>query len=406
MDHEVTEPEALADQIESLLQRPDGALDEKTRRRLVEGGRKLAESLELPRETYRRIQYSHLVLPLALVGADTGVFSALSSENRAFGSAELAEKTGVEIELLKRLLRYYQATGMVSQIADDEYQSSNVTHVLSSENHGDSLRFTHKITAQGSSNLPDWLRSTQYESPIGVMPTAWTSAIPTELDPFSYLKHNPWALKLHQSHMVVQRVGRKSFIDALDFEKRFAQNDITSSTFLFVDIGGGAGAQSLAFRQQYPNLPGRVLVQDRPEVIERVKSMLIDTANIEAEAYNFSTTPQPIRGNYALAIRARVYYVRNIFHAYGDAKCVEILLNIKAGMTEQSVLIIDEIVFPEKNAKGQAAEHDIEVMICVGGVERTEGQWAGLLSDAGLKVREVAKYDEDYEDALIIAGLA
>jgi hypothetical protein len=58
--------------------------------------------------------------------------------------------------------------------------------------------------------------------------------------------------------------------------------------------------------------------------------------------------------------------MRNIFHAWGDAKCVEILLNIKAGMTEQSVLIIDEIAFPEKNAKGQAAEHDIEVMICVG----------------------------------------
>lgn len=62
MDHDAAEYEALADQIESLLQRSDGALeqirDEKIRCRLVEGGRKLAESLELPRETYRRIQYS------------------------------------------------------------------------------------------------------------------------------------------------------------------------------------------------------------------------------------------------------------------------------------------------------------------------------------------------------------
>ncbi|KAI1448534.1 S-adenosyl-L-methionine-dependent methyltransferase [Annulohypoxylon stygium] len=402
MDHDAAEYEALADQIESLLQRSDGALeqirDEKIRCRLVEGGRKLAESLELPRETYRRIQYSHLVLPLALVGVDTGVFSALSSENRPFGSAELAEKTGVDIGLLKRLLRYYQATDMVSQIADDAYQSSNVTHVLSSENHGDSLRFTHKITAQGSSNLPGWLRSIQYRHPVGVLPTAWTSSIPTELDPFSYLKYNPWALKLVQSHMMVQRVGRQSFIDALDFEKRFTR-DITSSTFLFVDIGGGTGSQSLAFRQRYPNLPGRVLLQDRPEVVERVELMLANTANVEAVVYDFCTTPQPIRG-------ARVYYMRNIFHAWGDAKCVEILLNIKAGMTEQSVLIIDEIAFPEKNAKGQAAEHDIEVMICVGGVERTEGQWASLLGEVELNIHEVVKYDEDYEDALIIAGLA
>jgi hypothetical protein len=58
--------------------------------------------------------------------------------------------------------------------------------------------------------------------------------------------------------------------------------------------------------------------------------------------------------------------MRNIFHAWGDTKCKEILLNIKAGMTEQSLLIIDEIAVPEKNAKGQTAQHDIEVMICVG----------------------------------------
>jgi hypothetical protein len=42
----------------------------------------------------------------------------------------------------------------------------------------------------------------------------------------------------------------------------------------------------------------------------------------------------------------------------------------------------------------------------IAGVERTEGQWASLLSEVGLIVHEVVKYDEGYEDALIIAGLA
>lgn len=40
------------------------------------------------------------MLPLAIVGVDTGVFSALVSEERPFRSTELAEKTGVDIELL------------------------------------------------------------------------------------------------------------------------------------------------------------------------------------------------------------------------------------------------------------------------------------------------------------------
>jgi hypothetical protein len=158
------------------------------------------------------------------------------------------------------------------------------------------MAYRHKITARGSSNLPDWLRSIRYRSPVGVFPTAWTSSIPTELDPFTYLKHNPWALKLFQSHLIVQRDGRQSFIDAFDFEKHLTAQDITSSTFLFVDIGGGTGSQSLAFRQRHSNLPGRVILQDRPEVVECVKPMLADIANIQAEVYDFSTTPQPVLG--------------------------------------------------------------------------------------------------------------
>lgn len=58
--------------------------------------------------------------------------------------------------------------------------------------------------------------------------------------------------------------------------------------------------------------------------------------------------------------------MRNIFHAWGDATCKKILVNAKAGMTDQSVILIDEIVFPERGAKAHGVKHDIEVMICVG----------------------------------------
>jgi hypothetical protein len=57
-----TQYEALAEQIESILQDPEAATaqigDEKLRRRLVEGGRKLATSLERPKDTLSRIGYS------------------------------------------------------------------------------------------------------------------------------------------------------------------------------------------------------------------------------------------------------------------------------------------------------------------------------------------------------------
>lgn len=58
--------------------------------------------------------------------------------------------------------------------------------------------------------------------------------------------------------------------------------------------------------------------------------------------------------------------MRNILHAWGIAICKDILTKAKVGMTNNSVLLIDEIVLPERNATVQGAEHDIEVMVCVG----------------------------------------
>ncbi|KUJ06912.1 S-adenosyl-L-methionine-dependent methyltransferase [Mollisia scopiformis] len=391
--------EALAEQIESLLRDPESTIaqikDEVTRRRLIEAGRKLSVSLERPRETLRRIGYAHLQLPLSLVGVETKLFSASASEPRPFSIAELTERAGVDKNLLKRLLRYYQATDILAQNDDDTYQSTNVTRALSNDDHANSLRWTHKITAQGALNLPSWLQTHQYSDPVGILPTAWSSVVPTDKHPYEWLADNPWALKLAQAHMRVQREGRPLFFDALDFQQRFAQNT-TSETLLFVDVGGSTGPQSRVLRQRFPDLPGRVLLQDRPEVIEQAKADLA-AARIEAEVYDIFT-PQPIKG-------ARTYYTRNIFHAWGDATCVEILINAKAGLTDQSVLLIDEIVLPERDTTAQGAQHDIEVMICVGGIERTKAQWENLLNSAGLKMQEVVNYDTDFEDSVIIAGL-
>jgi hypothetical protein len=241
----------------------------------------------------------------------------------------------------------------------------------------------HKITAHGGLNLPDWLRENQYQDPVGVLPTAWTSAMKLEegKHPYQYLAENQWALELAQAHMRIQREGRPLFLDALNFPTRFGQNT-TSSDILFVDVGGSTGAQSMNFRKRYPYLPGRVIVQDRPEVVEQAKEHIPSSANIEAEVYDIFM-PQPIIGAGALRIcpvpsyftntcylahslGARAYYMRNIFHAWGHHTCLQILAQAKKGLTDQSVLLIDEIVLPEQGATVQGAEHDMEVMICVG----------------------------------------
>ena len=123
--------------------------------------------------------------------------------------------------------------------------------------------FTHirrqKIVAPAALELPDWLEANEYKDPVGIMPTAWCSAFHTDKHPNEYLAANPKAREIAHAHMLVQRDGRPICWDGLDFQKRFAP-ETTDSTILLVDIGGAVGAQSVAFRKHYSDLPGRVIL--------------------------------------------------------------------------------------------------------------------------------------------------
>lgn len=46
---------------------------------------------------------------------------------------------------------------------------------------------------------------------------------------------------------------------------------------------------------------------------------------------------------------------------------------------------------------------DVAMMTMLAAMERTEEHFAKLLQEAGLKLREVIRYDEEYGDSLIVA---
>lgn len=81
---------------------------------------------------------------------------------------------------------------------------------------------------------------------------------------------------------------------------------------LYVSIDGSKH-QSIALRQRCPFLPGRVVVQDLPHIMEEVRqNPLPDFERIEIHAYDMFT-PQAI-------IRAQANYFQSILHDRPDDK--------------------------------------------------------------------------------------
>lgn len=57
-------------------------------------------------------------------------------------------------------------------------------------------------------------------------------------------------------------------------------------------------------------------------------------------------------------------------------------------MSEESVLLIDEMVFPNSGVSWQAAQFDLTMMCAHASMERTQTQWKALLDSVDLKIRD------------------
>lgn len=76
------------------------------------------------------------------------------------------------------------------------------------------------------------------------------------------------------------------------FETELGKIVTEDDTVLLVDIGGGKGQATRQIKQMCPNIKGRMILQDRPQVTSTITE---EMPGIEVMAYDFFT-PQPIKG--------------------------------------------------------------------------------------------------------------
>jgi demethylsterigmatocystin 6-O-methyltransferase len=112
---------------------------------------------------------------------------------------------------------------------------------------------------------------------------------------FEWLPSHPWAIDALNAHMATRRANQPSWVEVFPVRKFVNQKDFPPERALFVDIGGNIGHKAIEFRTAYPDIPGRVIVQDLPFVVRDAMTAI----GVEAMAYDFNT-PQPIKGSMPL----------------------------------------------------------------------------------------------------------
>jgi C-methyltransferase len=85
------------------------------------------------------------------------------------------------------------------------------------------------------------------------------------------------------------------------------------------------------------------------------------------------------------------YILKNIIHDWADDKALAILRNIREAIDPAGRLLLVEFVVPEGNGPHPAKLIDLEMLVIVGGRERTADEFRKFLALAGFRLDRVVQ---------------
>lgn len=310
---------------------------------------------------------------------------------------DLAAASGLEKSILSAIIDYVCGQDAALQVKPGFYAPTKLTHLLLAPPMQDAAIVFYDCVLPTFTGLHRALKPTSSPAQTAFQIGHHTA----ETDIYAWLETHPVQQGAFYRFMKSVFAGLPTWLDAVSFGSEIAPNT-TPEDILFVDVGGGFGWQCQALRTAFPSLPGRIILQDRADVI--AKGQVADEARpnkdlgIEAASYDFFT-PQPVVG-------ARAYFLRGILHNWDDAKCVEILGHQAAAMSSGeagSVLLIEDFVLGERKAGADyAAAFGIAMQAVHNARERSRGDFERLLGEVGLVLDEVRVFTE-FGNSVIVA---
>ncbi len=152
-----------------------------------------------------------------------------------------------------------------------------------------------------------------------------------------------------------------------------------------VDVGGGNGGLLIYLLNGNPNMSG--VVFDSPHVAERAKSRI--------EAAKLTDRCTSVGGDFFVSVPGGgdAYILSRVIHDWDDEHSIAILKNCRSVMSEGHKLLLMERVVPteiDHSTKTQSVTgSDLNMLVIVGGQERSEAEYRTLLDAAGFKLTRI-----------------
>ena len=316
-----------------------------------------------PRDALLRMTNGYQASQAIHVAATLGIAELLEEGSKSVD--ELAEATGTYAPTLYRLLRALASVGVFTEQSDGRFGLTPSAEYL-------------RTDAPGS--LRAWARL------IG-QPSFWASwghllhSVRTGEPAFPYLHGtNVW------EHRAAHPEEGEIFDAAMTglsapVAEAVAQSYDFSRVGVLADVGGGEGGLLATILAANPALRG--VLFDLPHVVAAAGALLkraglADRCEVVGGSF-FETVPKG----------ADAYLLKSIIHDWDDAAAIEILHMCRAAIADTGRLLVVEPVIQPGNEPDRAKFSDLNMLVMLGGRERTAEDFERLYAEAGFRLTSI-----------------
>ncbi len=285
---------------------------------------------------------------------------------------ELAEATGTHAPTLYRLLRALASVGIFAEDADGRFSMTLPAEYLRTDAPGSLSAWATFIgrpyTWSTWAHLLDSVKTDEPAFPKLHGATSW-----------EYRAARPEEGAIFDAAMTgLSSLAAEAVVQGFDF----------SQIGVLVDVGGGHGELLAAILKANPTLRG--ILFDQPHVVAGARALL--------EQAGVADRCEVVGGSFFEAVPegADAYLLKSVIHDWDDAAAAEILGKCRAAMPETGRLLLVERLVGPPNEPDPAKFSDLNMLVELGGRERTAEEFEKLYAEAGFELTDVIETGSPY----------
>jgi hypothetical protein len=295
--------------------------------------------------------------------AQLGVADAIAAG--ANDVAAIAAKSGANHVALQRLLNAALTLGVMTE-SSGKYALTPLGETLRDAVPGSLRDFV--IAETGPGHWQPWGRLADAVRTGGPM-VRETLGVD---DAWEYYAQHP-----DEGRMFARAMSNLSALAAQEVARVYDPGDVTR----VVDVGGSEGMLLRGILQRVPGARG--ILFDRGDVI--------DGARESVAASEFADRIDLVGGDFFAEVPAGgdLYLLKSILHDWPDDKCEEIVRTIHRSAPAGSRLLVVEGLLPDTPQPSPVTFMDLNMLVMLGGRERTAAEYRALLGRCGYEVERV-----------------